>query len=694
MVPMQSAAGLLTGITKSGVPVSYTTQTIKGVQYAFFNTSGGDYVAQYPSPSPTVTSQTPAPGASNVATNTTVTATFDRSVVAATISFVLKDSSNSTVAATVSYSDTNHTATLTPNAPLANSVTYTATVSGAQDASGKIMAAPVTWSFTTIGTGPVTIWSSSVAPTTVDSGDPNAVELGVKFRSDLAGQISSIRFYKSAANTGVHVGNLWSSTGTLLASATFTNETASGWQQINFSTPVSIQANTTYVASYHTNVGHYSDDDNYFTTGVDNAPLHALKDGLDGGNGVYFYGSSSGFPNQPYLASNYWVDIVFNKSTTGAGPTVTSKTPASGATNVATNTTVTATFDRSVVAATISFVLKDSSNSTVAATVSYSDTNHTATLTPNAPLANSITYTATVSGAQDSSGSVMAAPVSWSFSTAAAAIRGPVTIWSSSVTPTNVDSGDPNAVELGVKFRSDVAGQISSILFYKSAANIGVHVGNLWSSTGTLLASATFTNETASGWEQVNFSTPVSIQANTTYVASYHTNVGHFSDDHNYFATSGVDNAPLHALKNGVDGGNGVFLYGLISGFPNQSYLSSNYWVDVVFNQVGGGALPPSLSGDNSPQLSSDVLLGNSLSPGSVTIPVTPLQPNGTWLGAGGGPVGGNFSTVGSGPIDGGTAVLDAIFIQMTKTDTATSTRSEALPDGFTDPLGREGWLA
>jgi hypothetical protein len=269
---------------------------------------------------------------------------------------------------------------------------------------------------------------------------------------------------------------------------------------------------------------------------------------------------------------------------------------------VATNTAVTATFNKAVVAATISFVLKDSNSNTVAATVSYNDTNHTATLTPNAPLANAATYTATVSGAQDASGNGMAAPAIWSFITATAS-SGPFTIWSGSAGPTNVDSGDANAVELGVKFRSDVPGQISGILFYKSAANIGVHVGNLWSSTGTLLASATFTNETASGWQLVNFSTPVSIQANTTYVASYHTAVGHFADDQNYFATSGVDNVPLHALKNGVDGGNGVFLYGLVSGFPNQSYLSSNYWVDVVLNtNQGGGALPPSLSGDNSPR--------------------------------------------------------------------------------------------
>ena len=76
----------------------------------------------------------------------------------------------------------------------------------------------------------------------------------------------------------------------------------------------------------------------------------------------------------------------------------------------------------------------------------------------------------------------------------------------------------------------------------------------------------------------------MAITANTVYVASYHTNVGHYSDDLNYFATQGVDNPPLHALANGVSGGNGVYATARRSSFPNQELdQSSNYWVDVVF---------------------------------------------------------------------------------------------------------------
>ncbi|HEX7698082.1 MAG TPA: DUF4082 domain-containing protein, partial [Candidatus Acidoferrum sp.] len=90
---------------------------------------------------------------------------------------------------------------------------------------------------------PCTIWPSTAVPAVPDVGPDSPVELGVSFRADTNGYITGIRFYKSAANTGTHVGNLWSSSGALLASATFTGESASGWQQVNFSNPVAITAN-------------------------------------------------------------------------------------------------------------------------------------------------------------------------------------------------------------------------------------------------------------------------------------------------------------------------------------------------------------------------------------------------------------------------------------------------------------------
>jgi len=92
--------------------------------------------------------------------------------------------------------------------------------------------------------------------------------------------------------------------------------------------------------------------------------------------------------------------------------------------------------------------------------------------------------------------------------------------------------------------------------------------------------------ETASGWQQASFSTPVVITANTVYVASYNMTVGHFSADWNYFATAGFNNTPLHALQTP----NGVF--GTLGAYPTNTHQAANYWVDV-FSRVHPLSLRP-----------------------------------------------------------------------------------------------------
>lgn len=145
----------------------------------------------------------------------------------------------------------------------------------------------------------------SGTPNTVTVNDPNAVELGVKFTSNAAGSITGIRFYKGPQNTGTHTGELWDASGTKLASATFSNETASGWQEADFSAPVQIAAGQTYTASYHTNAGMYAEDGGFFSSAKTSGPLTAPA----AGNGVYAYGSGA-FPSSTYNAANYWVDVV------------------------------------------------------------------------------------------------------------------------------------------------------------------------------------------------------------------------------------------------------------------------------------------------------------------------------------------------------------------------------------------------
>jgi hypothetical protein len=135
--------------------------------------------------------------------------------------------------------------------------------------------------------------------------------MGVRFNSDRSGWIKGLRFYKTATNTGVHIGRLWTNNGTLLATVTFTNETASGWQTATFSTPVAITAGTPYVASYFSSSRHFSSDAGYFHQSHDQPPLHALADGVAGPNGMW-HDNGDAFPTDSYNAPNFWVDVVFS----------------------------------------------------------------------------------------------------------------------------------------------------------------------------------------------------------------------------------------------------------------------------------------------------------------------------------------------------------------------------------------------
>ena len=388
----------------------------------------------------------------------------------------------------------------------------------------------------------LTIWPSTAVPSLVDGGPDSAVELGVKFRSDVAGTIAGIRFYKAAANTGTHVGNLWSSTGTLLATVTFADETASGWQQAFFATPVAIASNTVYVASYHANNGHYSADLNYFAAkGFDNPPLHALTNGVSGGNGVYAYGANSAFPNQTWNAANYWVDVVFQagpppptlmsiavmpanpsiipgvsqqftatgtysdgstQNLTGQATWTSSNTGvatinAGGqATGVSAGTTTisaalagvtgssTLTVQSALLAIGTTFLSNGVVNVAYTATLTasggtmpYTWSIPSGSLPPGLTLnagGGVITGTPTTTGTfsftvrvNDAGNPVQTTTKSLNISIMS--VPTVLTIWPSTAVPSLVDGGPDSAVELGVKFRSDVAGMIAGIRFYKAA---------------------------------------------------------------------------------------------------------------------------------------------------------------------------------------------------------------------------------
>ena len=564
--------------------------------------------------------------------------------------------------------------------------------------------------------------------------DHSPVELGMKFQSSIPGFITGLKYYKGADITGTHIGHLWDADGNMLAEETFTNETSSGWQTVSLSTPVPIQSNTTYTVSYFTTEGNFEKTDPFFTQSIQNGYLTGLASGVDGGNGVYYYGDSPGFPTESSGTSNYWTDVIMTPSDQIA-PTVLSTSPVNNATEVNLNVSVTATFSEAVDPSTLSGLtayITGPGNTTVPATLTVNGAD--VSITPDAPFDIVTTYTVTLKGGltppqiKDISGNALAADYTWSFTTGgltppqitgnpedastcanapvsftstATGIPTPDIIWqvstdggtnwtdipsantgtynfiaqssddgnmyhavwvnsegtvisdnatltvAATITATiqavnhnicpgdplqiqlteatgvapfsltinsqiyqNIEVGqiiqpvlssetifspsdfpsenihvDPGPLELGVRFKATSDGVIKGIRFYKGGVeNGGTHIGNLWTTSGTLLGTATFTGETNSGWQEVYFTNPVPVTANTTYIASYFLPEGNYSKSGGYF--DGVDHSNGQHLvaPQSADGeANGLYVYSSTSAFPTEDAYSTNYWVDVIY---------------------------------------------------------------------------------------------------------------
>ena len=397
------------------------------------------------------------------------------------------------------------------------------------------------------------------------------------FTTDTNGYITGARFYKASTNTGTHVGSLWSATGTLLAQATFAGETASGWQQVSFSTPVAVTAGTTYVVSYYAPKGHYSVGAS-LTNQVNAPPLYALASAnAPNGNGVFVYGSAPAFPTGTYAASNYFVDPVFSPNTVPTAPRRADRGHG-GHRRVGFGHGLVERPDEQLVHHLLHRYPVRGVDGGHAGDgqrlparhfdhAERSDQRHHLHLRRSS--ATSAVGTGPASAASNSA-------------TPESSLSCPCNVFGTQ-TPGTVDSGDGSAVNLGMAFTTDTNGYITGARFYKASTNTGTHVGSLWSATGTLLAQATFAGETASGWQQVSFSTPVAVTAGTTYVVSYYAPKGHYSVGASL--TNQVNAPPLYALASAnAPNGNGVFVYGSAPAFPTGTYAASNYFVDPVFS--------------------------------------------------------------------------------------------------------------
>ena len=197
----------------------------------------------------------------------------------------------------------------------------------------------------------------------VDDADHAAVRTRTRSSSasssdDVDGFITGIRFYKGDGNTGTHVGNLWSAGGALLARGHLHQRDGLGLAAgelrdagrrhrqhglrrlvLRAERPTTRPTATTSRPAASTTAR---------STCSERRQRRQRRLPLL---------SATTFPTSTFNSTNYWVDVVF--STTGTTPpdttppTVTATSPANGATGVATNTAVTATFSEAMDAATV-----------------------------------------------------------------------------------------------------------------------------------------------------------------------------------------------------------------------------------------------------------------------------------------------------------------------------------------------------
>jgi hypothetical protein len=354
---------------------------------------------------PTVSSTSPANAALDIAVNSAITATFSEVMLTSTLNastFQLTTQGGLPVAGTVSA--TGNSMTFKPSVPLDALAQYTATVTtGVQDSAGNPLAGTFTWNFTT---SPV----PDTTPPTVSAISPADAASGV------------------ALNTAVSATFSEAMTNATLTNTTFILTQTSGGAVIG--SRVSISGNTaTLVPSVA-----LSGDTNYtatITTGVQDAAGNSLAANL-----VWTFTTAAAPDTTP--------------------PTVSGMSPASGATGVALNTAVSATFSEPMTNSTLtnaSFTLAGSGGAAVAGMVTVN--GNTATFTPTAPLAAMTLHTATIStAAKDAAGNALAANFSSTFTTAAVL----------DTTPPTVSATSPGNAATGVALNSPVSATFSEAM--------------------------------------------------------------------------------------------------------------------------------------------------------------------------------------------------------------------------------------
>jgi type IV pilus assembly protein PilY1 len=150
---------------------------------------------------PTVTSVYPTAGAAGIPLDTTVSAKFSESMSTYGIT-LLNTSTSAYVSGTVAYDSSSYTATFTPTSSLANSTTYTVTITG-KDLVGLDLDSSTTtsWSFTTVTTDSTPPTIKSTYPVSGATSVPVSAAVVAKFsEAMLSSSITTSTFYISGVS--------------------------------------------------------------------------------------------------------------------------------------------------------------------------------------------------------------------------------------------------------------------------------------------------------------------------------------------------------------------------------------------------------------------------------------------------------------------------------------------------------------
>jgi len=519
-----------------------------------------------------VVDRSPAPGLVAVAPDAAITVVWSAPVDPTTAAIAVT-ADGRPASGSVTLGDAR-TVVWRPAAPLPSGATLSVTATARPSGGGTATTAPP-WSLridSGDGNSPATLWTTAATPAIVAVDDPNPVELGVVWRSEVSGRVVALRYYKAAASQGPHIGRLWTVGGVLLGTATFADTTTQGWQQAPLVSPVAVTAGVDYVASYHAPSGRYSATLGTFTSSARRrAPLVAPASTGASGNGRYRYGPG-GFPTDTYLAADYGVDVVVEFD---AGLVVTDRLPAPGTVDVTANAPVVVTFDRPVDASTVRLRALDDAGVAIAVRLDVlSATRLSWAPATSWPAGRRVTVALEAARAVD--GTTLTTPITWQFEIAGAT-RTRWSVFPVGDVPVVASADDRSPVELGMRVRCAVDVDVVAIRHYVGPNNRGPHRVRLWTSGGTLLAEATA--PTGSGWVETPLPTPVRVASGAVVIASYLAPQGGYAFDRGRLATA-ITTGPLTATADGAAAPNGCFRYG--GGFPDRSYLASSYGVDLV----------------------------------------------------------------------------------------------------------------